>query len=137
MRALFVVECSKVAYLHKDSTEMAFNELIEVVIGGRSGFVSRGSSFPCTLAPAHLLIRVAFESRSSGVPLSNSEHLSPADFVDLEDKDLEAVMEGLANQNPNLLAQQIQVSELKFLLMDFAVLQFSHHSLLNMRKILN
>uniref|UniRef100_A0A915B8H0 CCR4-NOT transcription complex subunit 1 n=1 Tax=Parascaris univalens TaxID=6257 RepID=A0A915B8H0_PARUN len=115
-----IFDCSISAeFVHQLFTALTSSQIVDLLPGDRQttahflrflekGFVSRGPPFPCTLAPAHILIRVAFESRSSGVPLSSSEHLSPADFVDLEDKDLEPVMEGLANQNPNLLAQQIQ-----------------------------
>ncbi|VDM37677.1 unnamed protein product [Toxocara canis] len=88
-------------------TTADFLKLLEK--GSLLGLVSRGSSLPSTLAPLHVLLKIASESsKSGGVPPSNSEHLSAADFVDIEDKDLESVMEGLANQNPNLLAQQIQ-----------------------------
>ncbi|EJW70070.1 hypothetical protein WUBG_19023, partial [Wuchereria bancrofti] len=47
------------------------------------------------------------------VPLSStgSDHLSPFDYVDLEDKNLDEIMDSLAYQNPNLLAQQIQVCD--------------------------
>lgn len=71
-------------------------------------FSARGISIPETLSPLQLLITTAGEGKSGSSVSSALDHLSSSEYVDLEDKDLELVMEGLASQNPNLLAQQIQ-----------------------------
>lgn len=70
----------------------------------------RGVTLIRTLSPLQLILTVAPEGGSK-VPLlsTGSEHLSPFDYTDLEDKDLDEIMDSLAYQNPNLLAQQIQV----------------------------
>uniref|UniRef100_A0A1I8ED01 CCR4-Not complex component Not1 C-terminal domain-containing protein n=2 Tax=Wuchereria bancrofti TaxID=6293 RepID=A0A1I8ED01_WUCBA len=69
----------------------------------------RGVTLIRTLSPLQLILTSVPEGGSK-VPLSStgSDHLSPFDYVDLEDKNLDEIMDSLAYQNPNLLAQQIQ-----------------------------
>ncbi|VDO32922.1 unnamed protein product [Brugia timori] len=69
----------------------------------------RGITLIRTLSPLQLILTSVPEGHSK-VPLSStgSDHLSPFDYVDLEDRNLDEIMDSLAYQNPNLLAQQIQ-----------------------------
>lgn len=69
---------------------------------------SKGAPLPATLSPLQLLLTTAVEAKSGASVSSAFDHLSPSEYIDREDKDLQIVMEGLANQNTNLLAQQIQ-----------------------------
>lgn len=77
-----------------------------------SELASRGVTLIRTLSPPELFLTAAPEVNTE-IPLSSSgtDHLSPFDYVDLEDKDLDETMDSLAYQNPNLLAQQIQVCD--------------------------
>lgn len=71
----------------------------------------RGVTLIRTFSPLQLILTATSEGGSKvPLPLAESEHLSPFDYVDLEDKDLDDIMDSLAYQNPNLLAQQIQVN---------------------------
>ncbi|VIO90991.1 CCR4-Not complex component, Not1 family protein [Brugia malayi] len=69
----------------------------------------RGITLIRTLSPLQLILTSVPEDTIK-VPLSStgSDHLSPFDYVDLEDRNLDEIMDSLAYQNPNLLAQQIQ-----------------------------
>lgn len=72
--------------------------------------ISRDITLSKTLSPLQLILKATSEN-ASVVSLSSAtgDHLSPFDYVNLEDKDLDKIMDSLAYQNPNLLAQQIQV----------------------------
>lgn len=72
----------------------------------------RGVILIKTLSPLQSILTTTLEGDSKvSSSLAGSEHLSPFDYVDLEDKDLDDIMDSLAYQNPNLLAQQIQVCD--------------------------
>ncbi|VDN01607.1 unnamed protein product [Thelazia callipaeda] len=62
-----------------------------------------------SFSPLQRILTLAAEKNSKlSTSLLGSDHLSPCDFIDLEDKDLDKIMDSLSFQNPSLLAQQIQ-----------------------------
>uniref|UniRef100_A0A0R3RQI9 CCR4-NOT transcription complex subunit 1 n=1 Tax=Elaeophora elaphi TaxID=1147741 RepID=A0A0R3RQI9_9BILA len=115
-----VFDCAlSTEFIHQLFTSLFSTQVIEFVAVDRQFVISflkifekeltlRGVTLIRTLSPLQPILTAAPED--SKVPLSStgSEHLSPFDYVDLEDKDLDDIMDSLAYQNPNLLAQQIQ-----------------------------
>ncbi|KAL4002895.1 CCR4-Not complex component Not1 family protein [Acanthocheilonema viteae] len=116
-----VFDCAlSTEFIHQIFTSLFSTQVIEFVAVDRQPVIKflkifekeltlRGATLIRTFSPLQLIL-TATPERSSKVPLSlaGSEHLSPFDYVDLEDKDLDDIMDSLAYQNPNLLAQQIQ-----------------------------
>ncbi|CAG9539608.1 unnamed protein product [Cercopithifilaria johnstoni] len=116
-----VFDCAlSTEFIHQLFTSLFSTQVIEFVAIDRQSVISflkifekeltlRGVALIGTLSPLQLILTATSEGGSK-VPLSlvGSEHLSPFDYVDLEDKDLDDIMDSLAYQNPNLLAQQIQ-----------------------------
>ncbi|VDK67886.1 unnamed protein product [Litomosoides sigmodontis] len=115
-----VFDCAlSIEFIHQLFTSLFSTQVIEFVAVDRQSVVSflkifekeltlRGVTLIRTLLPLQLLTATSEGGSKVQLPLAGNERLSPFDYVDLEDKDLDGIMDSLAYQNPNLLAQQIQ-----------------------------
>uniref|UniRef100_A0A915PBF7 CCR4-NOT transcription complex subunit 1 n=1 Tax=Setaria digitata TaxID=48799 RepID=A0A915PBF7_9BILA len=116
-----VFDCSlSTEFIHQLFTSLVSTQVIEFVAVDRQSIISflkifekeltlRGVTLIKALSPLQLILTTISEGGSKvPLPLAGSDHLSPFDYTDLEDKDLDEIMDSLAYQNPNLLAQQIQ-----------------------------
>ncbi|VDK66169.1 unnamed protein product [Onchocerca ochengi] len=116
-----VFDCAlSTEFIHQLFASLVSTQVIELIAVDRQSVVCflkifekelalRGVTLTRTLSPLQLILTATPEGSSkASLTSTGSDHLSPFDYVDLEDKDLDEIMDSLAYQNPNLLAQQIQ-----------------------------